>query len=752
MTRARRWLVVAGRAAGLALALAAVGVAALWAVTDVDRARFVRPADALTIADRSGEPLRHVRPDGHDRRWVALDEISPHLIDAVIAVEDHRFYEHEGVDAWAMARSALTSWWPGRRVSGASTITQQLVKRAYGRPHGLWDKPQEIVRALLLEEEMDKAWILEQYLNRLPYGDRIVGVARASEAYFGRPPSELSISEAALIAGIPQAPSALDPRRHLAAATRRQRFVLSRMRETGRIDEATYRRALSTPITIRTRSVRPWHAPRFTDAVIEELRAGRLERRRGVVRTSLDLVLQERAERILERAVREGEARGVTNAAAVVVANETGEILAYVGAARADAPGGWIDLLRARRQPGSTLKPFVYELFFERGGTAASVLDDLSTPMTGGEGELFRAEDYDRRERGPVRARAALSASLNLAALDAARRVGPERIVRRLSALGFPGLEGADRYGAAIVLGGADVRAIDLAGAYVTLARGGTRVPLAYAPVSSVRPTRVMEPAPAAIARDVLEDAAARRDAFGDDLRAMFGEPFGLKTGTSNGWRDAWTAVFTDEVTVVVWLGDPEGHALGGLSGFEGAAPPAVRILAAAHERLGAIGVRSVSRSEVPLARARVCALTGLLAGRQCAATFDERFGRGTVPLATCSAHGDDGAVLLPPRYARWIEHAHPAGFALASAPAAEGSLRVAYPRAGAELLVDPRRPAAIPLRATLAGGPVDARWEVDGAPLEDARWMPSEGTHTLVAIAGDARSEPVTVTVRRAP
>lgn len=755
MTRARRTLVIAGRAAGLVLALSAVAIAALWAVTDVDRARFVRPADSITITDRSGEPLRQVRSEGYDRRWVSLDRISPHLVDAVIAVEDRRFYEHEGVDARAVARAALTSWWPGRRASGASTITQQLVKRVYGRPHGLWDKPREMMRALLLEEEMEKDWILEQYLNRLPFGDNIVGVARASEAYFGRPPSELSLPEAALLAGIPQAPSALDPRRHLPAAIRRQRFVLARMRDLGRVDEASYRAAVAAPITIRARDPRPWSAPRFADAALEELRAGRLSRRGGVVRTSLDLVLHERVERILERAVQDGAPRGVTNAAAIVVANETGEILAYVGAARAGqgAPGAWLDLLRARRQPGSTLKPFVYELFFERGGTAASLLDDLSTPMTGGAGELYLARDYDGRERGPLRARAALSASSNLAALDAARRVGPERIVARLSALGFTELAPPDRYGAAIVLGGADVRPVDLAGAYVTLARGGTRVPLSYGPTDGVTPVRVLEPAAARITRDVLADGAARREAFGDDLRALFGEePFALKTGTSHGWRDAWTAAFTDAFTVVVWLGDPGGRPLAGLSGFEGAARPAVRVLAAAHERMDALGIQPAAGEEGELAQARVCAATGLLAGPRCSHAIDERFAPGTVPRSTCDAHRSDGRVALPPRYARWIEAARPAGFALGDAQRSEAPPRVEHPRDGARLVVDPRRSSAIPLRASVEGAPAeDARFEVDGAALEEPRWVPEAGEHVIVAIVGGRRSEPVSVTVTSA-
>lgn len=749
--RIRRLVVLAGRVLAVGAAGAALALAVSWATTDVERARFVRPDDAITFTDRHGAPLRQHRSRGEDRRWVELDDISPHLVDAVVSVEDQRFFEHGGVDVRALARAVLTSWWPGRRASGASTITQQLVKSVYGRPRGLWDKPQEVVRALIVEERFEKPWTLEQYLNRLPYGDRIVGVGRASEAYFGKPASELSVAEAALLAGIPQAPSALDPRRHLPAAMRRQRFVLQRMREAGRIDEVTYRRARAEPITIRARGVRPWRAPRFVDAALSAYRDGSLRGQGGVVRTSLDLVLQDETERILGRAVDEHAARGVTNGAAIVVANDTGEILAYVGAAKrgGDVSGGWLDLLRARRQPGSTMKPFVYELLFERGGTAATVLDDLSRPMTGHEGVLFTARDYDGRERGPVRARIALSASLNLAALDAARRVGSARIVRRLRALGVGELDADDRYGPAIVLGGADVQPIELASAYLTLARGGTRVPLSLGPVASVTPVEVMEPAAARVTRDILSDASARRAAFGDDLGLLFDGPFALKTGTSTGWRDAWTAAFTDSVTVVVWLGDPAGRPLGGLSGFEGAARPTVRILQAAHERRGALDIEPPEREEPALARARVCALTGELAGPGCAHTVDEVFVPGTVPSRACDSHGPDGAVRLPARYAAWIASARPAGFAISGEAPTEGTVRIEHPRDGARLLVAPSRPAAIPLRASVAGAVApSARWEIDGAPLESASWTPTPGTYELVALVGETRSEPARIVI----
>lgn len=749
----RRALRVGSRVVSVGLGLLAAALAWLWLTTDLTRERFARPEDALTITDRHGVALRRHRPDGHDRRWVALEDISHHLIDAVLAVEDDRFREHSGVDARATGRALLGFALPGRRLSGGSTITQQVIKLVYGRPSGLWSKPREIVRAVILERRFDKDWILEQYLNRLPYGDQIVGVARAAEIYFGKPPSDLTLGEAALIAGIPQAPSALNPRRHLDAALRRRRVVLRRMRDIGRIDEGAERRALGERITIHELPVRPWRAPRAADAALAAWRDGGMVARRGALGTSLDLPLQREAERILRTAVRAHAGRGVTNAAAVVVSNRSGEVLAYVGAAEqgTGAVGGWLDLVTARRQPGSTLKPFVYELLFERGSTAATLLDDIHRPMVGRDGALFRARDYDGEERGPVRARAALSASLNLAALDAARRVGARGIVARLRELGMSHLDDASRYGAAIVLGGADVSVLDLAEAYATLARGGSRQPVGLARRDPSEGIRIMDAGAAAIVTDILRDRAARRDAFGDDLHELFGEPFALKTGTSSGWRDAWAAVYTDDLTVVVWLGDPAGHRLGALSGFRGAARPATRILAAAHRRIEALGIEHTPPEPAVLARAHICASTGALAGPRCPRTIEERFIRGTLPAHVCDAHSGDGSVELPRRYARWMAETHPAGFSLATARVDEGRApRVAYPPPGARLLVDGAS-AEIPLRATVRGETVDARWEVDGVLIEGRRWRPSPGDHVLVALLGEMRSDAVPVSVRAA-
>lgn len=734
-------------------ALAVVGLlvfSATPATTWVDPTRFARPHDAFTILDRHGEVIRNARVDGIDRRWVALTDVSPRLVQAIVLTEDARFREHGGVDFPSVGRAFITTLLPWGKRSGASTITQQLVKLVYGRPYGAFSKLGEIVRAAALEKLFTKDEILEQYVNRLPYGDRIEGVARATESYFGHSVADVSVAEAALLAAVPNAPTTTEPRRHLARALARRGHVLERLHTAGVIDAATADAANRETPAILDALARPNDAPRFADAVIARARDGRILREHGVVHTSLDLDLQRATDAALRDAVARFGARGVTNGAAVVVANATGEILAYVGAARRslEASGASLDLLTRRRQPGSTLKPFAYELLFERGGTAATVLDDIALSRTGAQGAMFEAKDYDGRERGPVRARVALSGSLNLAALDAAARVGQEPLVARLRALGFHHVDEASHYGAAAVLGGLDVAPLDLARAYVTLARGGTHVPFAYAEAEARdadHGERVLDAAATDVTRDILADGRARESAFGADLVALAGGPFALKTGTSSGFRDAWSAAFDDALTVVVWLGDPAGNALGSVSGFEAAAPVAARVLEKARSRALANHTITMPRTRTPLVPVTVCAHTGLRPGASCAHLVEERFAPGTVPVETCDAHDEHGDLRLPDRYADWIRRTHPPGVSdkrLASAPA---DVVIHEPRDGAHWLLDPSRgELTVPLRASLA----DVAWEVDGTRLASASWRVALGEHTVVAIADGRKSKPSRVRV----
>lgn len=740
-----------------------VALCGIWAAlrllvasgTLIDLHRFSPPSDAYSVTDRSGVPLRIARIDGIDRRWVRLQDVPSVLVQAVLATEDARFFTHDGIDRSAIARAVVDNVVPGRTRTGGSTITQQLVKLVYGRPHGVWSKFVEALRAMTLDRRMSKDEVLEQYINRLPYSDGTEGVARACESYFGHELTSITLSEAALLAGIPRAPSALDPRRFAARSNIRRRWVLGRMKAMGVIDESAYLRALADEPRIASTTGRPWIAPRFVDRVLSEVQRGIVRREQDrVLRTSLDTPLQASAEDLLRAQWQQFSQRGAHNASAIVVSNHTGEILAYIGAIDPNAEGGALDLLTAPRQPGSTLKPFTYELLFERGGTAATVLNDVQISMTGAQGEHFEARDYDGTERGPVSARAALTASLNLAALDAARRVGQDRLAARMQALGFDGVESGTAHGGALVLGGIGVTGVQLAQAYQTLARGGTRVRL-RSTVSAVPQgiERILDARHTALTWDILADPQARREGFGDDLRSLAPNVrFALKTGTSALWRDAWCAVSTARVTVVVWLGDPSGQAMNEVSGFRAAAPAAVRIAARAEERAISLGIPETHQTAQEFVIADVCPLSGLRAGPHCQHVHQERFVAGTVPDQTCAQHAENGDWIAPEILRPWAEHNHPSGITFASNPIAStsGTLVVREPTDHTHLLIDRHRAAiSLPLRLTLNRTTVRAtQWELDGVVLPTDRWTPTAGTHTIVAILDNRRSEPSHVTV----
>ena len=690
---------------GVTSLLAALLGAWAWTAAAVDLRRFAIPSDPRVVADRHGAPLGVVRAGVVDARWVALHDLAPHVTLAFLAAEDARFFAHGAIDPRATLRAVADTLLPWRHASGGSTITQQLVKLTHGRPHGVWSKPLEMVRAVRLARLISKDAVLEQYLNRVPFGHSVVGVARASEVFLGHGPEGLSVAEAALLAALPQGPSRLDPALHPSRARARRDRILRRMAAQGALDAAALAAALDEPIRWNV-DVHPREAERFVPLA---LRGSAPTEQRLV--TSLDLALQRHAEGVLARALAAWRERGATNAAGLVLGTATGEVLAYVGASDRSGPGGATDLLRQRRQPGSTLKPFVYELLFEAGGSPETVLSDVRRPLRGAGGATVDARDYDDRERGPVPARDALAASLNLAALDAATRVGPEAIVRRLRSLGFEVPGDAERYGAGIVLGGVDVTALELARADAALLRGGLATDLSFVPRTAHAGggAAVMERMASAVTADVLRDEAARARGFGRSLRDLApNAPFVLKTGTSSRWRDAWCVVGDARFVAVVWLGDPEGRPTAGVSGFEAAAPAAVRLLAAARELLPTM-----------------IAVAPVEAGP-------------TAPPAMPTPAAAAAAL------ASWADRARPAHFS--GTPRRSESVRLVDPVQGRSVLLV--EGASLPLRATACDGGSSPAFFVDGRPLAGSAWAAAPGVHVFAAACGASRSPPVAVTV----
>ncbi len=591
-----------------------------------------RRTEAVRVLARDGRVLGE-RPSasGTRGRFVPLEEISPRLVKATLASEDRRFFQHDGVDRIALLRALASDLRAARIVSGGSTVTAQLVKRidhGGGRaPRTLRRKLVEAARAQNLEAEVDKRTILEAYFAQLDYGRGLAGPEAAAQVYFGVSAKDVSLAQAALLAVLPRAPSALDPYRHLDRALGRQRALLASMRARGEIDADELARALAEPIAVRPRRPGTMVAPH----VVTRTRPGD-----GPLRTTLDRELQGDAEAIVRAHVPRLRARGAKSIAAVVVDVATGEVLAEVGSAdyfdRESA--GAVDLVRARRQAGSTLKPFVYARAFERGLSPMAVLPDVPTEL-GTTGAIYAPDNFDGTFSGPVSAREALAGSLNVPAVRLAAEMGPREVVDTLRAVGLPLDGGAARFGASIALGSGEVTPLALSEAYLVLARGGEHVAVRDRVAEVAAPSRVLSAAAVALVTDALSDPLAR--VRGLHARGPFaiGFPVALKTGTSTGFRDAWTAGYTHERVVVVWVGNADGTPTDKLTGATGAGAIFTDLMGRAMRDL----LRGPLHDPSLVESAEVCPLSGLRPGPLCPDVVTRRFAKRRTPDDACDLH-----------------------------------------------------------------------------------------------------------------
>jgi penicillin-binding protein 1C len=440
---------------------------------------------SLVIEDRHGLTLRTTRAaDGSRGGWIPLAEVSPTLLQAFLAAEDHRFFDHPGIDPRAVARAARDNLRARRIVSGASTISMQTARLLRPAPRTWRGKLAQLLWAIRLEARLDKARILEQYLNRVPLGQGAVGVAAGASLYFGADARELSLGQAALLAALAHAPSRdnplVDPAR---AATQRQR-VLNRMGALGYAGAEELARAATEPV-MRPTATNTFLAPHFTTRLLLATAEGGIASpatpTTGTWRTTLDLELQRALEAEVRHSIGILQDRNVRHAAIVVLDNPTGEILAWVGSPDfwADA-AGQVDMVASPRQPGSALKPFLFGLAFDRGYTAASVIPDIPRTYQTATGP-YQPRNYDRRFRGPVRARVALGSSFNVPSVELAERLGPGAFLGTLRAAGFSSLtRSAEYYGPGLALGNGEVTLIELANGFRGLANGGVWSPVRW--------------------------------------------------------------------------------------------------------------------------------------------------------------------------------------------------------------------------------------------------------------------------------
>ncbi len=689
----------------------------------------------LTLLDfRSRVIAELASKDARVQEPVALEKIGPWLPAVTVALEDHRFYGHGAVDLRAVAGALFHDARSGRLAAGGSTITQQLLKLATGRAGKSWlAKIRESVLAVKLELAWSKERILAEYLNRVDYGNRRLGPEAAARAYFGKSASELTLAEAVFLAGLPQAPSRLNPWRHPAAAAARFGRSLARLERLGLITpEQKAALAVSPPEVLRVEPVNL--APHFADAI-----RARWPALAGSVRTTLDLDMQRAAELMVREHIRALNRYNVTGAALVVVENATGAVRAMVGspAYREDETDGAL----TPRSCGSTLKPFIYLAAIDRRIlTAATLLPDTPDAVS----EAYRDYDpqnYDNRFLGPVRVREALGNSLNVPAVVALSRLGARRAFSGLQAWGFHFPRGLDEYGAGFILGNAEVSLLDLASAYAGLARGGVASPAALLASSRGPSVSAASPEASAIVTDILCDNGAREKTFGPGSPLALGVRVAAKTGTSSGFRDGWTVGFDKEHTVAVWAGNADGRPMRELLSIHSAAP------------LWASMMRYLLRADHPLdppvengglVRREVCKATGLLPFGGSTGTIRELFLKGTEPTADSSGWfvvaGGKTRLRLPAEYAAWCRSAYNWLDAVAASGA---NLTITNPRPDAIYTVDatlPRSQQMVEFVSNADPG-VHVDWFVNGRKLEPGPggrefWPLASGRWDLKAVS----------------
>jgi 1A family penicillin-binding protein len=634
-------------------ALAFAGVMGLYAyyardLPDPNALAHRQLFQTARIVDRQGRLLQEINdPAGGRRILVPLSEVPAVLRDATIAAEDASFYENPGFDVRAVLRATYQWMRTGTPQSGASTITQQLVKNTLLGPEQTAErKIKEAFLAMELTRRYSKDAILEMYVNEIFYGNRAYGIEAAAETYFGKPAKELTLAEASLLAGLPQAPSYYDPYTNFAAARERQQYVLEQMVRTGAISQAQSDDAWRTPLTfVPVSSVGPREAPHFVNYVLQQVEnqfgTEALFRDGLQITTSVDLDLQHAAEDAARKHIADIRARNATNAALVSIQPRTGEIMAMLGSVNFDDPSidGQVNVALSPRQPGSTLKPFTYVTAFAKGWSPATLVWDIPTSFPGG----YRPNDFDGKFPGPMTVRDALAQSRNIPAIEALQFVSVPEMLATAHRVGIQDLRDANRYGLSVTLGGGEVKLLDLTYAYAAFADSGRQVgatvPLErreagfrqFEPVSILKVTNsagkvlysyapsdgaeVLDPRLAYQVTSILSDDRARTPTYGRTSALVLPDrPAAVKTGTTDEFRDSWVVGYTPDLVTGVWVGNNNNTPMRDVLGVAGAGQIWHEFMVAALD-----GVPVTPFTAPPgVVRAEVCTLSGLLPTPEC--------------------------------------------------------------------------------------------------------------------------------------
>lgn len=650
----RRGLVMGAAAFAVAAFLALAGLIVAYAQIASDLPlpnELVGRASAFQsthIYDRNGELLNETfDPNAGRRVAVPLERISPWLRQATIATEDANFYNHPGIDPVALARAVYYAVQEREFVSGASTIPQQLVKLIFlTSERSVERKIKEAILAAEVSRRYSKEQILEIYLNEVYYGNLAYGADAAAETYFGKDVGDLTLAEAALLAGLPQAPAYYDPYTQPERVKERQGVVLRLMVESGAISPAEADAAWLEPLVYVPVSY-DLKAPHFTLYVrqqLETLLGPEALYRVGLhVTTSLDLTLQETAQTIVSEQVQALAGRDVSNGALVAMDPNSGEILALVGSADFDNVeiDGQVNMALAPRQPGSSIKPLVYLAAFEQPSrplserwTPGTLVADIEQDFPDGANPPYRPRNYDEQEHGILTVRSSLANSYNIPAVRAIETVGLSDFLALARRVGISTLTRPD-YGLSLSLGGGEIPLLEMTGAFGVLASGGVR----YPPQAIVKiedgegnvicesgspvPCRldglaqgqqVISPVDAFLISDILSDNQARTPVFGANSVLQLDRPAAVKTGTTNDFRDSLTIGYTPELVTGVWVGNSSNAPMQNLSGVGGAGTIWNRFMRAALVNTPATGFAPPPGVQ----QVEVCADTGTLPSPAC--------------------------------------------------------------------------------------------------------------------------------------
>lgn len=779
------------RLRGPRLAILAALVVIILVALAIDAARLdLRgPPPSYLLLDRNGRFIAELAEDGEEYGYWPLQELPPRVVAAALALEDRRFDSHPGVDPLAIVRAVGQNVSSGHRVSGASTIAMQVARLLQPEQRSYWNKLREAWHGLVLTLRYGRKDVLSAYLRLVPYGNRIHGIGYAARRYLDKPVADLSWAEIAFLSAIPQAPTLMNPFREdgrRRAIARGQR-ILEQLRDGGVLTAAEFEMAHEQIADLRMPPTQPRPANALHAAFkLRQVLAGtpRSGSEPYRVVTTLDLGVQDVVSSAAGAAVAEWESRGAGNAAVIVVDRQSNGVLAWLGSTDyfAKDQAGALDYAQTPRSPGSTLKPFFYALAFDEGKiTPATILDDLPAVADG-------IVNADKTYLGPLLPRQALANSRNVPPARLLNDIGLHEGYGFLRELGLHDNEfDAEHYGLGLVIGAMPVTLEHLVQAYTVLANDGRWRPLAWTADQPDRSRRLISEGTARLVTLHLSDAGARLPSFPRMGSTEYAFPVALKTGTSQGLRDAWTIAYSRRYLIGVWIGHPDARPMHELTGASSAAELARRILNRLHgdERQGFAdlafpppeGYRPV----------RLCALSGKRATPACDLTFQEWFKPGQEPQQDDDAHlrlavdvrngllahaGTPARyverrsfVSLPARYAEWADQAglprppaqvSPLGAAAAiassrtattparfSQSASSVTLRVRAPGNGVKLLRDPAQPDeynTIALQAEVTPPLREVLWVVDGKPYQVApypytvRWPLRPGDHTIQA------------------